>query len=52
MLKGVHRVAIICSDYQKSKDFYIGKLGLRVLAENYRPERNTRCHLKCMFQSA
>ncbi len=41
MLGGVHHVAIICSDYQKSKDFYIGKLGLRVLAENYRPERKS-----------
>ncbi len=41
MLKGIHHVAIICSDYQKSKDFYVGILGLNVLAENYRAERKS-----------
>jgi glyoxylase I family protein len=41
MLKGIHHVAIICSDYQKSKDFYTRILGLKVIAENYRAARNS-----------
>lgn len=35
----VHHVAIIVSDYETSRDFYVNKLGLPVIRENYRPER-------------
>ncbi len=38
-LDKVHHIAIICSDYKKSLDFYTDVLGLTVIAENYRPER-------------
>lgn len=41
MLKKIHHIAIICSDYQKSKDFYVNKLGLEILAEVYRKERDS-----------
>lgn len=41
MLLGIHHVAIICGDYARSKDFYVNKLGLKILAENYRPERQS-----------
>ncbi|KGJ92858.1 VOC family protein [Colwellia psychrerythraea] len=41
MLNGIHHVAIICSDYQQSKDFYTRILGLTVLAENYRAVRDS-----------
>jgi glyoxylase I family protein len=40
-LKGIHHAAIICSDYERSKAFYIQVLGLKVVAENYRAERNS-----------
>jgi glyoxylase I family protein len=40
-LLGVHHVAIICSDYQKSKAFYVDVLGCHVLAEHYRAERQS-----------
>ncbi len=40
-LQGIHHAAIICSDYAASKDFYTRILGLRVLAENYRAERDS-----------
>ncbi|NMG76893.1 SMU1112c/YaeR family gloxylase I-like metalloprotein [Aromatoleum diolicum] len=36
-----HHVAIICSDYARSKDFYCEVLGLRVIAETYRAERRS-----------
>lgn len=39
MLAGIHHVALICSDYQRSKHFYTEILGLKVLAEHYRAER-------------
>ena len=39
--KGVHHVAIICSDYQKTKKFYTKILGLEIIAKNYRKERDS-----------
>src|SRR6266699_2476337 len=36
-----HHVAIICSDYAKSKDFYAKTLGLEIVSEVYRAERNS-----------
>lgn len=41
MLKSIHHVAIICSDYEKSKYFYTSILGLEIVAENYRSERES-----------
>lgn len=41
MLKGTHHIAIICSDYPRSKRFYTEVLGLDVLAENYREARGS-----------
>ncbi len=38
-LQKVHHVAIIGSDYEKSKKFYVDTLGFSVLRENYRAER-------------
>ncbi|WP_324829306.1 SMU1112c/YaeR family gloxylase I-like metalloprotein [Qipengyuania zhejiangensis] len=40
-LNKIHHVAIICSDYQKSKRFYVDILGLKVVMETYREERNS-----------
>lgn len=39
MLNKVHHIAIICSDYEKSKRFYIDVLGLEIIREIYREER-------------
>jgi glyoxylase I family protein len=41
LLKSIHHIAIICSDYEKSKRFYTETLGFEILAENYRPERES-----------
>ena len=41
MLKSIHHAAIICSDYQISKHFYVSILGLELIAENYRAERDS-----------
>ena len=35
-----HHIAIICSDWDKAKDFYIDKLGFQMIREVYRPEVN------------
>lgn len=40
-IRKIHHVAIICSDYERSKEFYIKILGFSVLAEHFRPERNS-----------
>jgi len=40
-LSGVHHVALICSDYQRSKHFYTQVLGLSQLDENYRADRDS-----------
>ena len=41
MFNGLHHVAVICSDYERSKRFYSETLGLRVIRETYRPERSS-----------
>ncbi|WLR61619.1 SMU1112c/YaeR family gloxylase I-like metalloprotein [Guptibacillus hwajinpoensis] len=41
MFTKVHHVAIICGDYEKSKKFYVDTLGLKVIEETYREERNS-----------
>ncbi|MEI6945860.1 VOC family protein [Paraflavisolibacter sp. H34] len=43
MLKvnSVHHIAIICSDYAVSKAFYTGVLGLTIIREVYREERDS-----------
>lgn len=41
MLEGIHHVAIICSDYNRSRAFYTQVLGFDVLAEVYRVSRNS-----------
>ena len=41
MLNSIHHVAIICSDYEVSKHFYTQVLGLHIIAENYRAERDS-----------
>jgi glyoxylase I family protein len=40
-LKKIHHIAVICSDYQKSKDFYVRILGLTPTREVYRQERDS-----------
>ncbi len=38
-LSKIHHIAIIVSDYEAAKDFYVNKLGFSVIRENYRLER-------------
>ena len=41
MLRSIHHAAIICSDYDRSRDFYTRILGLRIIAENHRAARQS-----------
>ena len=41
MLRSIHHVAIICSNYQTSKKFYTEVLELAISAEHYRKERDS-----------
>lgn len=40
-IKKLHHIAIICSDYEKSKAFYTSVLGLEIKNEIYRSERKS-----------
>ena len=40
-LRGIHHIAIICSDYARSRAFYVGSLGLPIVSEEFRAERNS-----------
>jgi glyoxylase I family protein len=40
-LESVHHIAIICSDYERSKYFYTDILGLKIVREVYREERRS-----------
>ena len=39
-LSSIHHAAIIVSDYEKSRNFYVNQLGFQVIREHYREERN------------
>ena len=39
-LTSIHHIAIITSDYELAKRFYVDLLGFEVIRENYRPQRN------------
>lgn len=39
MLDIIHHIAIIVSDIEAAKKFYVTKLGFPIIRENYRPER-------------
>ncbi len=38
-LSAIHHIAIIVSDIETAKDFYVYKLGFEVIRENYRDKR-------------
>lgn len=38
-LSKIHHIAIIVSDYERAKEFYVEKLGFEVIRENYRPKK-------------
>ncbi len=40
-IDGMHHVALICSDYERSKAFYVDLLGLKVVDETFREKRNS-----------
>lgn len=39
-LTAIHHIAIIVSDYKKSREFYVDKLGFEIIRENYRQGRD------------
>ena len=41
LLPAIHHVALICSDYARSKAFYSETLGFRIVREVYRAERDS-----------
>ncbi|MFB2921866.1 MULTISPECIES: VOC family protein [Aerosakkonema] len=38
---GIHHVAIVCSNYEKSKSFYVEVLGFLIIKETFRSHRNS-----------
>lgn len=41
MIEGIHHIAMIVSDYELSKAFYLDVVGCTVVDENYRADRNS-----------
>jgi len=41
MLRSIHHVALICTDYERSRRFYTELLGLELIREIYREERQS-----------
>jgi glyoxylase I family protein len=39
-LNQIHHVAILASDYEKTKEFYVEKLGFQVIRDVYREDRD------------
>ena len=40
IVENLHHLAIVVSDYEKSKDFYVNKLGFDVIREEHRVPQN------------
>jgi glyoxylase I family protein len=40
-IEKIHHVAIICSDYERSTEFYTEVLGFEIIEETFRSERNS-----------
>lgn len=40
-IKGFHHVALICSDYEKSKHFYVDILGFSIIQETFRSAKQS-----------
>lgn len=40
-LKSIHHIAIIASNYEVSKNFYVNILGFKIIRENFREERQS-----------
>lgn len=40
-IKTIHHIAIICSDYERSKRFYIDVLGASIINETWRAQRRS-----------
>lgn len=38
-IQAVHHVAILASDYQKTRDFYVNLLGFQIVRENFREDK-------------
>lgn len=48
MFNKIHHIAIIGTDYNKSKTFYVDTLGFEIVRENYRPNKQDyKIDLKC-----
>jgi len=41
LLNGIHHIAIICADYERSKYFYTNILGFNIVNETYRENRKS-----------
>ena len=42
----IHHIAIICSNYEHSKNFYVNILGFSIIQETYRAERDSYIAVK------
>jgi len=40
-IRGIHHIAILTDDYERSKQFYVELLGFTILSETYREERDS-----------
>ena len=40
MLRRQHHIAIICSDWEQAREFYVNKLGFELIREAYRPAQD------------
>ena len=45
-LAAIHHVAIIVSDYEKAREFYVNKLGFAVVRENFRKNRMSNARIQ------
>ena len=46
-----HHIAIICSDWKKTREFYVNKLGFELIREVWRPAQNDYLRMLSMGET-
>ena len=51
MLRKQHHIAIISSDWEKAREFYVNKLGFELTREVYRPAQNDYLRMLSLWET-
>ena len=51
IFKSIHHIAIIGRNYNKTKEFYIEKLGFEIISEHHRVDKKPKQYIDCIHDT-